>query len=266
MTIGKIDTIRANTELSKLLAPTYEENEPHYKIENKIIVKRTLKRLKNLTWGKSLLDLGCGTGFILDLAKDFFTYLYGVDISKDMLSKVKRNSQILNLKIAPTDNTSFENNHFDVCTAYSVLHHLPSIKPTLKEAFRVLKEGGVFYSGLDPNFYFYNSIKILEGSSYKLNTITKREVDKLSEERTNYLYTRAEPLKQLKGGFKEEEIIEILKTIGFSKYKVNYYWFLGEGQLIHSSIKEANIIRKYLKSTLPISRPFFKYLEIMATK
>ena len=71
--------------------------------------------------------------------------------------------------------------HFDLVTAYSVLHHLADHRPVLAEAARVLRPGGVLYVDLEPNRAFWQAIDDVETStrddgSSELDEIVAREV------------------------------------------------------------------------------------------
>ena len=52
--------------------------------------------------GENILDVGCGTGFIINLSKDLFDELHGVDATQAMLDKVDLSSGniILHNKLA----------------------------------------------------------------------------------------------------------------------------------------------------------------------
>lgn len=256
----------ANIGLSALIADSYSEIEPHYKLENIILISKKIEFLHRKTNGIALLDMGCGTGFIINIAKHYFQNVYGVDISREMLEKVNRDKNFgyIQLINCPIDETDLKDESMDVCTAYSVLHHLHDILSAVKEAYRVLKKGGIFYSSLDPNFYFFSDVKQINPA--RVGDTLKREINKLREETDNTLYQAAEPIKHLKNGFKEEDLLSIFSNVGFSNIKIGYYWFLGESSLIHSNEDKTEEIRKYLQESLPLSRSMFKYLEIEATK
>ncbi len=61
--------IRANQELHTVLAGSYDANEPHFRPENIAHVEGRLKELFADTSAKRMVDLGCGTGFVINIAK-----------------------------------------------------------------------------------------------------------------------------------------------------------------------------------------------------
>ncbi|OGL46804.1 MAG: hypothetical protein A2W05_05375 [Candidatus Schekmanbacteria bacterium RBG_16_38_10] len=271
----KKDVVNSNIELHTSLADKYKE-EPHYRPENITKIREIIKMLKSKTGGESLLDVGCGMGFIIDIAKEYFKVIRGIDVTPAMLEKVDVEISQCDVKveIADADNLPFEGNFFDVCTAYAFLHHLHDIQPVLKEIYRVLKRGGIFYSGLDPNNYFWDAIKNLpQNKSYsdivvrEINAVLHKD-DELEQQfkiKKEVLRT-AEHLKHIEGGFTEDNLIENLKSVGFSDIVIKYDWFLGEGKYIHHDNKTADIIRSYLEETLPLSSHLFKYISIYAVK
>lgn len=99
---------------------------------------------------KKLLDLGCGLGessvyFAMKGAK-----VTACDVSEGMLEITKKLAEARGVKVETlqsySDNLKFlEDESFDIVYAGNLLHHV-DIEKTLKEIFRVLKEGGKFVS------------------------------------------------------------------------------------------------------------------------
>lgn len=272
-------SIEANQIVHTALSDIYKDSEPHYRKENIEKISGIIKSLQLKSGAKSLLDMGCGQGFIIDIAKTSFSFIRGVDVTQAMLDKVDVSSSHncdIAVVLSSVENTPFENCSFDMCTAYAVLHHLSDLRAFFAEVNRILKPGGVFYSGLDPNGYYW---KRFEELNYKesYSTIIKSELNKVlyKDKELSEKYgleisdiDDAEAFKHLNKGFMEENIVDIMKEAGFKKIQVVYDWFLGEGQMIHDKdqCKQRDGIDQYLKLMLPISRPMFKYISIIAYK
>lgn len=272
---------RSNIIYHTKLSKTYDQTQPYFKKENTEQVAARLKDLSSRTSGRALLDLGCGTGFMLTLAKPYFKELHGIDLTPSMLkiaeSKFKnvRGRKVV-LQTGNTESLPYPSGQFDVVTANSFLHHLHQLLPTLKEACRVLKKGGIFYSEQDPNYYFWESmmdIEKLPGIS-KLLEAERDAVCKMAEkvraaEKTNLsdrVIEMAE-YQKAKGGFKETEIKRYFKKAGFSKIDYEYNWFWQEGCVVRDlSPKAAHYFEEHLRQALPVSRAFFKYIRITAVK
>src|SRR5688572_19404058 len=97
------EVIRANIDVHSRMADSYNTAEPHFRPENQAKVRKLLEDLRRRSGNNRLLDLGCGTGFILGLAKDLFEELHGVDVTQAMLDKVDRSSGNIHLHNAPAE-------------------------------------------------------------------------------------------------------------------------------------------------------------------
>jgi ubiquinone/menaquinone biosynthesis C-methylase UbiE len=272
----------ANIRYHTKLAETYDKTQPNFNPENVIQVTKRIEQYAKTTSGKRLLDLGCGTGFVLSLAHPYFEELVGIDITPAMLDcaadKYKQ-EKVNNIKLieASSDELPFSDSYFDVVTGYGFLHHLPSLLPTFKETYRVLADGGIFYSDLDPNYYFWETMKSLptdaKGISELLETERKSVCDMVEGVQTivgNDLdcetIEMAEYLKS-QGGFKEETVIEQLGEAGFKDINYEYTWYWQEGMVIRAlSLEAALYFENHLRAALPLTRGFFKYVRIVAIK
>jgi len=271
--------IQANIELHTKLADVYKETEPHYRQENIERISGILKELRANTRKSSLLDIGCGQGFIIDIAKTYYQKIRGVDVTQSMLDKVNLYSGSgfdIKVSIGNAENLPFRDNEFDVCTAYAVLHHIYDISAVASEACRVLKPGGVFYSSLDPNFYYWDALRSLPDSvdhsepirGEMTNTLKKNEELSESYDISLEVVDRAEARKHIDGGFREEDLINWFNDAGFSSVVIEYDWFFGQGKYIHDHrlVDHVEAIDCYLRELLPISRSLYKYVSVFATK
>ncbi|UFW62773.1 metalloregulator ArsR/SmtB family transcription factor [Rhizobium laguerreae] len=95
----------------------------------------------------SLLDLGTGTGRILELLSGLYRRATGVDASRDMLSVARANldkSRITKATVRHADilNLPFEGQNFDLVTIHQVLHFFDQPEIAIAEAARMLRPGG----------------------------------------------------------------------------------------------------------------------------
>jgi ArsR family transcriptional regulator len=94
-----------------------------------------------------LLDLGTGTGRILELASGRARRLAGIDTNREMLkcARVRLDKAGLShcsVRLADIHNLPFPENSADAAVIHQVLHFLDSPKAALAEACRVLRPGG----------------------------------------------------------------------------------------------------------------------------
>jgi ubiquinone/menaquinone biosynthesis C-methylase UbiE len=271
------EVIQANIELHTHLADKYRDTEPHYRPENIRHVDEVVRKLRQEATGGTLLDVGCGMGFIVDIAKQHFSKIVGVDVTPAMLERVDLSSPScdISVQLGRVEKLPFAANTFDATSAYALLHHLTDLAPAFHEICRVLKPGGVFYSDLDPNYYFWEAFNKLpdEGpySSFvqrELNAV-KHKDDELEADFgvDPKLLATAETLKHEGGGFKEEDLKRMLLAAGFSDVSIRYFWFLGEAHVIHGGHPDSvGPLRTHLTEMLPLSRHLFKYVSVWARK
>lgn len=95
----------------------------------------------------ALLDLGTGTGRILQLLEKSYRRAVGIDASRDMLAVARANldkAGILKAAVRHGDilNLPLDGNEYDIVTIHQVLHFLVQPELALSEAARMLKPGG----------------------------------------------------------------------------------------------------------------------------
>lgn len=127
-------------------APVYDEkDEILYSKYGKISCKNIADYLKDESY-ETLLDIGCGTGYLIDmLSKSHKAAYTGLDLSDKMLEMANA-KQIQNAAFVEgrSDALPFEDNSFDVITCSQSFHHYPDTDKALQEAYRVLKPGGLY--------------------------------------------------------------------------------------------------------------------------
>lgn len=273
----KTKVIEANIEVHTKMADSYN-SEPHFRPENQAKVKKRLQKIQQECAAKNMVDIGCGTGFMINLATDTFDEIYGVDATQAMLDKVNLSSGKVKLFNSIAETLPFENDKFDMATSYAFLHHLEDYKLVLKEALRVLKSDGLYYIDLDPNKHFWTEMDKLEKieNNIKYSDIVNKEINSVLHTDQQVMedfgidpevFNNAEYTKSILGGIDPEEFCKIALEIGYSEARYEYDWFLGQGTIMHEhSFEEAEAIDKYLKSIMPLSKHLYKYVTIILKK
>ena len=101
-----------------------------------------LTELEKRHQGKGrLLDVGCGIGTFLHLARERGWEARGVDPSKSG-SAFARKAHKLDVQCGDLFDVSFPSAHFDVITLYHVLEHISELNSFLGEIRRILKPSG----------------------------------------------------------------------------------------------------------------------------
>lgn len=95
----------------------------------------------------TLLDVGCGAGFLTNrMAQEGFQ-VTGIDLSPESLKVAERYDKSKTVKYVKADacHLPFPDESFDVVTTLDFLEHVPTPADVVKECARVLKPGGVFF-------------------------------------------------------------------------------------------------------------------------
>lgn len=110
-------------------------------------VEAEILKLVGRTPFDGLLDLGTGTGRMLELLADRYRRAIGIDSSRDMLAIARAQldeAGITHASVRQGDlfNLPLDRESFDVVTIHQVLHFLHDPLPAIKEAARMLRPGG----------------------------------------------------------------------------------------------------------------------------
>jgi len=121
------------------------KNDYFYVVGDDAILQEKLK----LTKKNTALEIGCGVGRISEFLADDFNNVYGVDISGHMIEQAKKRLPEEKFHFLEGDGMSLpiKSESIDFIMSHAVFQHMPSrkvIESNFKEAFRVLKSGGLF--------------------------------------------------------------------------------------------------------------------------
>ena len=261
----------ANIAFHRLLAAHYEQ-QPFFTESNRRRVRCLLENLVRTTPAERLLDLGCGTGLVLDLAYDLFKELDGIDITEEMLARVKPRPNVRTQK-ASAEKIPFPDDTFDMVTAYSVLHHIEDLGQVFHEVRRTLKPGGVFYADESPSQHFLDGLLNLESDSGMTDDV-QRERERLLADVNRYETRYGLPAEIVqhamvqtfsRHNLKYETLTALLKSAGFDSVEITYRRFLGGDECRERYGEEkTRVIHDYLSSMLPLTRSLFKYFVLIA--
>lgn len=269
-------TLEANVEVHTRMADRYDTDEPHFRPENQEKVRGVLTQLARRCGGGRLLDIGCGTGFIINLAHDLFQSIDGIDITPAMLAKVDTSRGNIRLHNGAVESLPFEDGWFDMVSSYAFMHHVADHKQILHEVARVLRKGGLFYIDLEPNKLFWHSMVELERARGSYSDILTREIDSVlhTDEAVEsefgiagQTFKDAEPIKSVLGGFDPYEFQRDAIAAGFSQCEVTLDWYAGQGAILHGQGREAmSTVDEYLRRVLPLSAHLYKYIRFVCVR
>jgi ubiquinone/menaquinone biosynthesis C-methylase UbiE len=148
-----------------------------------------------------LIDIGCGMGFFIDLAKSHGWEVKGVEISDYAVGYAREKLQLDVIK-SSLQEAHFETEYFDVATMWNVLDQLYDPKTNLKELNRILKKGGYVFARVS-NLQFHLN---LLGLYKRIRFLFKKIV--------------VSPLVFHLYSFDKNSIIKLLESAGFSNVVV----------------------------------------------
>src|SRR3989338_387302 len=141
----------------------YEKNmgEEGDNLNRNIIRPLVLKMLGKLE-GKTVLDAGCGSGYLTSELSKTAKKVVGADFSSKFIDLCKKKySNITNLSFIEYDVTqksSFEDESFNIILSKMVLQYVPQIETFANEVVRILKKEGQLLVIVDhpfnTQFYF----------------------------------------------------------------------------------------------------------------
>lgn len=139
----------------------------------------------------NLLDVGCGRGWFLEIAKQRGWNVFGTEYSETSI-RLCRNKGI-DMKEGVLNAQDFDNLQFDVITSFEVIEHLSDPAAHVREIQKLLRQGGLFYC-TTPNF---NALqRYIRKSNYSI--ITYPEHLSYFTKSTLCLLAKKHDLKKLK--------------------------------------------------------------------
>lgn len=126
----------------------YDDPVALLRAENKAMFPWIVNKLRTLCDHKgSILDVGCGGGFLSnELARQGYK-VTGVDLSEESLSVARSHDKTHSVKyeVADAYKLPYPDQSFDALTAMDFLEHVEKPQEIIAEFSRVLKPGGLFF-------------------------------------------------------------------------------------------------------------------------
>ena len=138
--------------------PTVEELTTHYKKYKRggeisaITIKRydeLLDRFETFRKNNNILDIGCGDGYFLEVAKKRGWNVYGTEFTDEAIAVC--HSKGINMQKGVLDPTNYKNINFDVVTSFEVIEHINNPVEEIGNIKSILRENGALYI-TTPNF------------------------------------------------------------------------------------------------------------------
>lgn len=151
-----------------------------------------------------VLDLGCGTGFLLDDLIQHYPHAVGFDLSESMLAVAREKERVAHRLVAGDGGQlPFKDACFDAVVCRGSLHHLPELDTALCEIRRVLAENG--------------SLIFTEPSNDALLIRAARRV----------MYHLSDKFDEEDEGYHLTSLVRAMEEAGFAPQDVGRFGFLG---------------------------------------
>lgn len=181
-----------------------------------------------------IVDLGCGSGVLLDNLKDNCSEIYGFDISKAMIDKCKKRmpqgffecADILNINMPQANVITMVGEILSYATAKDNDSHAYICK-LFERISDSLDANGIFIFDCLGNKHDYSGNFIHEHAEFAIFVKVRVDGDIISREiisfrRTRQNYKKSIELHHLRM-FDEEYILALLKSFGFLVTKLEKY-------------------------------------------
>ena len=148
-----------------------------FEVRSKTDAFKFLARKKKIDFNnKIVLDIGFGSGNILEVLKKGGAICHGVEISQTAIDRLK--GQGYCLKHTGGETLPYNNEYFDMIVCSHILEHIKNEKKILNEIKRILKPNGLLILGVPTGKTGYNplhfrnySLKDIKRLSEKLDSV-----------------------------------------------------------------------------------------------
>lgn len=118
-----------------------KDNVWHKYIEKPAIISLIKKDVR----GKSVLDLGCGSGpFVKELFSLGVKSVKGLDLSKELIKIARENNPRAEFSTGDARKTPYKNGEFEIVVSSLMAHYFKDLNPLFSEVSRILKNRGLF--------------------------------------------------------------------------------------------------------------------------
>jgi SAM-dependent methyltransferase len=143
--------VRAEEDAHKAIACDDAQNEAAFRASGERDIHLVLQGVSEILKGhESVLEIGCGTGRLLEPLTRHFDQVFGVDVSGEMVRRGReRLAHLRQLHFVEIDGLGtlpFADEYFNFCFSYITFHHIPMksvVRSYIHESHRVLKPAGI---------------------------------------------------------------------------------------------------------------------------
>jgi ubiquinone/menaquinone biosynthesis C-methylase UbiE len=127
-----------NTRYYDAFSSTYDEGRDRG--YHKLIDDQAAAIVRRVAEGGTALEVGCGTGLVMQRVAGFAAHVRGIDVSPGMLAHARARG--LDVCEGSATALPFPDGEFDVVYSFKVLAHVDAVELALAEMARVTRPGG----------------------------------------------------------------------------------------------------------------------------
>lgn len=127
-----------NTRYYDAFSSTYDEGRDRG--YHRLIDDQAAAVVRRVATGRTALEVGCGTGLVMQRVAGFAAHVTGIDVSPGMLARARERG--LDVCEGSATALPFPDAAFDVVYSFKVLAHVEPVEPALAEMARVTRPGG----------------------------------------------------------------------------------------------------------------------------
>ncbi len=195
--------------------------------------------------GRQVLEVGCGTGLILERVATFAQSACGVDLSLGMLAKAR--TRDLSVAQGSATGLPYPDNSFDLVYSFKVLAHIQDIRLALNEMTRVTRPGGTVIA----EFYNPRSLRYLVKRLKPPTPVSETTAD-------SAVFTRYDSIPQIKSYLPSNLRWKTVRGIRIVTPVSHVHRIPGLGRVVR--LVEQNL------ADVPIARQFGGFLAVVCEK
>jgi ubiquinone/menaquinone biosynthesis C-methylase UbiE len=117
-----------------------------------------------ITPGMKILDVGCGTGFLMKAAEDEGIVSVGIDISQNALFQSRLNSPSSRLVQGDGEHLPFKSRSFHCVVGYGSLEHFEYPENGIVQISRVMRDGGLLRISVPNSRFWPRKVGLFRGT------------------------------------------------------------------------------------------------------
>jgi len=95
---------------------------------------------------KTVVDVGCGTGYGCIILAEKAKMVYGIDYDKEVVTYCKQKYTAPNIKYIEMDANSLDlDRQFDIAVTFQVIEHMPNLNTFVEQLKQIVKPNGVIF-------------------------------------------------------------------------------------------------------------------------